>query len=97
MVSWRNWAFLFDVQCLYRPCTIEGPVLGALVLFGLQEALSSYGAWYLVIVGGLAVIAILVASRGLWGPGRRPVRLVPAPGRLPGASPARMTVNRPRG
>jgi branched-chain amino acid transport system permease protein len=47
--------------------TIEGPVLGALVLFGLQEALSSQGAWYLVIVGGLAVIATLVASRGLWG------------------------------
>jgi branched-chain amino acid transport system permease protein len=37
------------------------------VLFGLQEALSSYGAWYLVIVGGLAVIVTLVASRGLWG------------------------------
>src|ERR1700757_2490214 len=47
--------------------TIEGPVLGALVLFGLQEALSSYGAWYLVIVGGLAVIATLAFSRGLWG------------------------------
>jgi len=47
--------------------TIEGPVLGALVLFGLQEALSSQGAWYLVMVGGLAVIATLVASRGLWG------------------------------
>jgi branched-chain amino acid transport system permease protein len=47
--------------------TIEGPILGALVLFGLQEALSSYGAWYLVIVGGLAVAATLVASRGLWG------------------------------
>ena len=47
--------------------TIEGPVLGALVLFGLQETLSSYGAWYLVIVGGLAVAATLIASRGLWG------------------------------
>ena len=47
--------------------SIEGPVLGALVLFALQEALSSYGAWYLVIVGGLAVIATLAASRGLWG------------------------------
>jgi len=47
--------------------TIEGPVLGALVLFGLQEALSSYGAWYLVIVGGLAVAATLISSRGLWG------------------------------
>ena len=32
--------------------TIGGPVLGAQVLFGLQEALSSQGAWYLVIVGG---------------------------------------------
>jgi branched-chain amino acid transport system permease protein len=47
--------------------TIEGPVIGALVLFGLQEALSSYGAWYLVIVGGLAAATTLVASRGLWG------------------------------
>jgi branched-chain amino acid transport system permease protein len=47
--------------------TIEGPVLGALVLFGLQESLSAYGAWYLVIVGALAVAATLLASRGLWG------------------------------
>jgi len=47
--------------------TIEGPILGALVLFGLQETLSAYGAWYLVIVGGLAVGVTLIASRGIWG------------------------------
>jgi branched-chain amino acid transport system permease protein len=47
--------------------TIEGPIIGALVLFALQETLSGYGAWYLVIVGGLAVLATLLASRGLWG------------------------------
>jgi branched-chain amino acid transport system permease protein len=47
--------------------TIEGPVAGALVLFTLQQTLSAYGAWYLVIVGGLAVAATLVASHGLWG------------------------------
>ena len=47
--------------------TIEGPVVGALVLFLLQETLSAYGAWYLVIVGGLAVVVTLLASRGLWG------------------------------
>jgi branched-chain amino acid transport system permease protein len=47
--------------------TIEGPIIGALVLFALQETLSGYGAWYLVMVGGLAVVATLVASRGLWG------------------------------
>ena len=37
------------------------------MLFGLQETLSAYGAWYLVIVGGLAVVVTLLASRGLWG------------------------------
>ena len=42
-------------------------MLGALVLFGLQEALSSYGASYLVIAGGLAVAATLIAPRELWG------------------------------
>jgi branched-chain amino acid transport system permease protein len=47
--------------------TIEGPIIGALVLFALQEALSADGAWYLVIVGGLAVATTLVASRGIWG------------------------------
>jgi len=47
--------------------TIEGPIIGALVLFALQETLSSDGAWYLVIVGGLAVAATLLASRGIWG------------------------------
>jgi branched-chain amino acid transport system permease protein len=47
--------------------TIEGPILGALVLFGLQEELSGYGVWYLVIVGGLAVAITLLAPRGLWG------------------------------
>jgi branched-chain amino acid transport system permease protein len=47
--------------------TIEGPIIGALVLFTLQETLSNYGAWYLVIVGGLAVVTTLVASRGIWG------------------------------
>ena len=47
--------------------TIEGPIVGALVLFALQETLSAYGAWYLVIVGGLAVVTTLVAPRGLWG------------------------------
>jgi branched-chain amino acid transport system permease protein len=47
--------------------TIEGPILGAIILFALQEWLSADGAWYLVVVGGLAVTATLVAPRGIWG------------------------------
>jgi branched-chain amino acid transport system permease protein len=47
--------------------TIEGPIIGALILFGLQQWLSQYGAWYLVLVGGVAVVATLTVPRGLWG------------------------------
>jgi branched-chain amino acid transport system permease protein len=47
--------------------TIEGPVIGAVILFALQQTLSQEGAWYLVLVGGIAVLATLMVPRGLWG------------------------------
>jgi branched-chain amino acid transport system permease protein len=47
--------------------TIEGPIIGALILFALQQTLSQDGAWYLVLVGGIAVLATLAVPRGLWG------------------------------
>jgi branched-chain amino acid transport system permease protein len=47
--------------------TIEGPIIGALILFALQQTLSAQGAWYLVLVGGVAVLATLTTPRGIWG------------------------------
>ena len=47
--------------------TFEGPLVGALVFFGLQQALSSYGVWYLVIVGSVAVAVTLWLPAGIWG------------------------------
>ena len=47
--------------------TVEGPVLGALLFFGLQQVLAGYGAWYLVLLGAVAVLVTLFAPRGLWG------------------------------
>jgi branched-chain amino acid transport system permease protein len=47
--------------------TIEGPIIGALILFALQQTLSAQGAWYLVLVGGVAVLATLTVPRGIWG------------------------------
>jgi branched-chain amino acid transport system permease protein len=37
------------------------------VFFVLQETLSGYGAWYLVLLGAVAVLVTLAARRGLWG------------------------------
>jgi len=47
--------------------TIEGPILGAIVFFALQQWLSGLGVWYLVILGVVAVVITLFLPRGLWG------------------------------
>lgn len=59
--------------------TMEGPIIGAIVYFALQQALAQYGAWYLVVVGAVAMVVALWAPRGLWGlvAGRLHVRLFP--------------------
>jgi branched-chain amino acid transport system permease protein len=47
--------------------TLEGPVVGALVFYGLQFLLADLGAAYLVLLGLLAIVVMLVAPEGLWG------------------------------
>jgi hypothetical protein len=43
--------------------TIEGPVLGALLFFALQQTLSGYGARYTVLLGAIAIVVTLFARR----------------------------------
>ena len=47
--------------------TIEGPILGTIVYMVLQQALQSYNAWYLIVLGLVAIVIALFARRGLWG------------------------------
>jgi branched-chain amino acid transport system permease protein len=47
--------------------SFEGPIIGAIIFFTLQQSLSSYGAWYLVILGAFAVVVTLWLPRGIWG------------------------------
>jgi branched-chain amino acid transport system permease protein len=47
--------------------TIEGPILGTAVYIVLQQTLASYNAWYLIILGLVAILVALFARRGLWG------------------------------
>ena len=47
--------------------TIEGPILGTAVYIVLQQTLQSYNAWYLIILGLVAIVIALFARRGLWG------------------------------
>ena len=47
--------------------TIEGPIIGTAVYMVLQQTLASYNAWYLIILGLVAILVALYARRGLWG------------------------------
>ncbi|MCL5942254.1 MAG: branched-chain amino acid ABC transporter permease [Actinobacteria bacterium] len=75
-----NWtALMIFVVVIGGVGTIEGPIIGAILYFILQETLADYGSWYLILVGLVAVVITLKAPRGLWGllTERRPVHVFP--------------------
>jgi len=87
-----NWtAAMIFVVVIGGIGTIEGPIVGTLVFFVLRELLADYGAWYLIVLGAVAIAVMVWAPHGLWGlvaarlglrffPVQRRVRLAPAGG-----------------
>jgi branched-chain amino acid transport system permease protein len=76
--------------------TFEGPIIGAILFFLVQEQFADQGSWYLIGLGLIAIFMTLVMPRGLWGTlvDRFGVRLVPVgyrlrglPGGPPGSGP----------
>jgi len=47
--------------------TIEGPIIGSIIFFVLQQSLQQQGAWYLIIFGSFAVAIALWQPKGIWG------------------------------
>ena len=47
--------------------TVEGPIIGAVLFYVLQNKFADYGAWYLVGLGAVAIVFALFVPRGLWG------------------------------
>ncbi|MCC7058990.1 MAG: branched-chain amino acid ABC transporter permease [Burkholderiaceae bacterium] len=46
---------------------LEGPIVGAIIFVALQELLSDYGTWYLIVLGLIAMACATWLPRGLWG------------------------------
>ncbi|GAA3224783.1 branched-chain amino acid ABC transporter permease [Pseudonocardia petroleophila] len=84
-VQWS--AFMIFMVVIGGIGSIEGPILGAIVFFALQQVLEPYGVWYLVVLGLVAIAAALFARRGLWGlaTGGRDVRFLPTGYRVAGS------------
>jgi branched-chain amino acid transport system permease protein len=71
--------------------TFEGPILGAIVFFVIQDQWGEQGVWYLVGLGMAAILIALILPRGIWGTveERFGIRLLPVGYWLRGVKPAR--------
>ena len=50
--------------------TFEGPIIGAVVFFVLQQQFADAGAWYLIGLGAIAIAFALFLPRGHMGTGQ---------------------------
>lgn len=64
-VNWTAFAiFMVVIGGIGR---IEGPVVGALIFWLLNNFFSDYGTWYLLGLGTLAIVTTIFFRQGLWG------------------------------
>jgi branched-chain amino acid transport system permease protein len=63
-----NWtAYTIFIVVIGGIGTLEGPIVGTVVFFALRELLADYGSWYMILLGALAVVAMMRYPQGLWG------------------------------
>jgi branched-chain amino acid transport system permease protein len=82
IIDWT--AFVIFIVVIGGIGTIEGPIVGVLVFFALQTLLADFGAWYLMVLGGVGIAVMLFSPGGLWGlvSGRTGIELFPIRRRL---------------
>jgi branched-chain amino acid transport system permease protein len=63
-VQWS--AFTIFIVLIGGIGSLEGPVVGTIVFFALQQTLANQGVWYLIVLGMIAVAVAVFAPRGLF-------------------------------
>jgi len=64
-ISWT--AYTIFIVVIGGLGSLEGPLIGTALFFLVREYLSDYGAWYMILLGTLAVGVMLAYPQGLWG------------------------------
>lgn len=64
-VQWS--AYMIFIVLVGGLGTFEGPIIGAIVFYLIQNQFANDGAWYLVGLGATAIAFALFLPRGLWG------------------------------
>ena len=65
LIDWTAYAIFIVV--IGGIGTLEGPIIGVAIFYLLQYYLAALGSWYLIILGGLAILLMLFAPAGVWG------------------------------
>jgi branched-chain amino acid transport system permease protein len=65
LIDWT--AYVIFIVVIGGIGTMEGPIIGVAIFYLLQFYLASLGSWYLIILGGLAILLMLFAPSGVWG------------------------------
>jgi len=76
-VQWS--AYMIFIVLVGGLGTFEGPIIGAIAFYLIQNTFADFGAWYLVGLGATAIGFALFLPRGLWGTvqARWQLRLLP--------------------
>jgi branched-chain amino acid transport system permease protein len=82
LIDWT--AYVIFIVVIGGIGTIEGPIIGVVIFYLLQYYLAALGAWYLILLGALAILLMLFAPTGVWGLISRPfdISLFPVRRRL---------------
>ncbi len=66
--SINDWtAFVIFIAVIGGVGRIEGPIVGTAIFFLLRQLFADLGSLYLLMLGGVAILIMLKAPRGVWG------------------------------
>ena len=65
LIDWT--AYVIFIVVIGGIGSMEGPMIGVAIFYLLQYYLAALGSWYLIILGGLAIVLMLFAPSGVWG------------------------------
>jgi branched-chain amino acid transport system permease protein len=65
LIDWT--AYVIFIVVIGGIGSMEGPIIGVAIFYLLQYYLAALGSWYLIILGGLAILLMLLAPSGVWG------------------------------
>jgi len=66
--SVNDWtAFVIFITVIGGIGRVEGPIIGTIIFFVLRQVFADLGSLYLLMLGGVAIVVMLKAPKGVWG------------------------------